>query len=196
MEIIAIVVLVGVAVLAVLIYNALVQAHLAVHEAWSAVEVQLQRRADLIPNLVETVRGYAGHERSTFEAVTQARAQLLSATTPAAASDANNLLTGALRSLFAVAEAYPELKANQNFLDLQRQLGDTEDKIAYARNFYNSRVLAYNTRTATVPGVVLAGPFGFQAAEFFRGEPEAMEPVKVSFTGIDSSTKSLPPSSR
>ena len=194
MEIVAIVVVVGVVLLGMLIYNGLVQTHLAVHEAWSAVEVQLQRRADLIPNLVETVRGYAGHERSTFEAVTQARAQLLSATTPGAAAEANNALTGALRSLFAVAEAYPELKANQNFLDLQRQLSDTEDKIAYARNYYNSRVLDYNTRIATVPGVVLASPFGFQAAEFFRGEPESMEPVKVSFGGTESSTK--PPSAR
>jgi LemA protein len=183
-------------ILAALLYNGLVQGRLAVREGWSAVQVQLQRRADLIPNLVETVRGYASHERATFDAVTQARAQLLSAPTPAASAEANNTLSGALRSLFAVAEAYPELKANQNFLQLQQQLGDTEDKIAYARNFYNSRVLDYNTRISTVPGVVVAGPLGFQTEEFFKGEPESQEPVKVSFAGIESPPSSNPPTAR
>lgn len=177
------IVLGGILLLVVLLYNGLVQARLAVQEGWSAIQVQLQRRGELIPNLVETVRGYASHERETFDAVTRARSQLQSASTPAAASEANNALTGALRSLFAVAEAYPDLKANQNFLDLQRQLADTEDKIAYARNFYNSRVLDYNTRIASVPGVMVAGPMGFHASEFFQGEVEAVAPVKVSFAG-------------
>jgi LemA protein len=195
MELIVIAIVLGVVLLAALLYNGLVQARLAVQEGWSAIQVQLQRRGQLIPNLVETVRGYASHERATFDEVTRARTQLLSASTPAAAAEANNALSGALRSLFAVAEAYPELKANQNFLDLQRQLGDTEDKIAYARNFYNSRVLDYNSRIATVPSVVLAGPLGFQAAEFFQGEPEALAPVKVSFAGVESppSTTPTPP---
>jgi LemA protein len=147
----------------------------------------------LIPNLVESVRGYASHERATFDAVTRARSQLLGASTPAAAAEANNALSGVLRSLFAVAEAYPELKANQNFLQLQQQLGDTEDKIAYARNFYNSRVLDYNTRVSTVPGVVVAGPLGFQTEEFFKGELEAREPVKVSFAEAESPPSSTPP---
>ena len=183
MDPIVIAIVLGVLLLAALLYNGLVQARLAVQEGWSAIQVQLQRRGELIPNLVETVRGYASHERATFDAVTRARSQLQTASTPAAAAEANNMLTGALRSLFAVAEAYPELKANQNFLDLQRQLGDTEDKIAYARNFYNSRVLDYNTRIASVPGVILAGPLGFQRSEFFQGEAEALVPVKVSFAG-------------
>lgn len=183
MDVFAIVILVVIVLgVAVLIYNGLVQTRLAVQEAWSAVLVQLQRRGDLIPNLVETVRGYATHERGVFESVTQARSQLMSASTPATASEANNALTGALRSLFAVAEAYPDLKANQNFLDLQRQLADTEDKIAYARNYYNSRVLTYNTRINSVPGVFLAGPLGFGHADFFRGDQASQEPVKVSFS--------------
>ena len=170
-----------VVVIVVLLYNGLVRARLAVGEAWSAVQVQLQRRGNLIPNLVETVSGYARHERGTLESVTRARAQLQSATTPAEAAQANNMLTQALRSLFAVAEAYPELKANQNFLDLQAQLSDTEDKIAYARNFYNSRVLDYNARVTSVPGVFVAGLFGFQPADFFKADEASVEAVGVKF---------------
>jgi LemA protein len=164
-----------------LIYNGLVRGRLQVREAWSAVQVQLQRRASLIPNLVETVRGYASHERDTLESVTRARAQLQSATTPAEAAQANNQLTQTLRTLFAVAEAYPDLKANQNFLDLQGQLRDTEDKIAYARNYYNARVLSYNTSISTVPNVFLAGMFGFQPEEFFEAEEASQQDVRVSF---------------
>ena len=170
-----------IALLGVLLYNGLVSARLAVGEAWSAVEVQLQRRGNLIPNLVETVGGYARHERGTLESVTQARAQLQSATTPAEAAQANNMLTQSLRSLFAVAEAYPDLKANTNFLELQAQLADTEDKIAYARNYYNARVLDYNTRVTAVPGVLVAAPLGFHPAEFFKGDETAQQPVKVKF---------------
>jgi LemA protein len=177
--ILAIVVVVGLALL--LIYNNLVRGRLQVREGWSAVEVQLQRRASLIPNIVETVKGYAGHERETLESVTRARAQLQSATTPAQAAEANNMLTQTLRSLFAVAEAYPELRANQNFLDLQAQLRDTEDKIAYARNYYNARVLQYNTSIATVPNVFVANMFGFTSEEFFEAPEESQQEVRVSF---------------
>jgi LemA protein len=180
--IVVIAVVVGIAVLAfVLMYNGLVRARLRVKEAWSGIDVQLKRRASLIPNLVETVKGYAAHERGTLEAVTEARARLQQAGTPGQAAEANNMLTQTLRSLFAVAEAYPDLKANQNFLDLQRQLSDTEDKIAYARQFYNTNVLSYNTKTETFPSVIFANMFGFQHAEFFEAEEQAREDVNVSF---------------
>jgi LemA protein len=163
------------------IYNGLVKARLRVREAWSAIQVQLQRRASLIPNLVETVKGYAQHERGTLESVTQARAALQSATTPAQAADANNMLTGALRSLFAVAEAYPDLKANQNFLSLQDDLQDTEDKISYARTYYNANVREYNEKVQTVPTALVAGMFGFQPEQFFEAPAEAQEEVRVKF---------------
>ncbi|MHB1004191.1 MAG: LemA family protein [Chloroflexota bacterium] len=176
-----IVVLVIVAVGVLLLYNGLVQGRLRVREGWSGVQVQLQRRADLVPNLVETVKGYAAHERGVFESVTQARSQLQSATTPGEAGQANNALTQALRSLFAVAEAYPDLKASQNFRDLQGQLAETEDKIAYARNYYNSLVLRYNSQVSTIPGAFVAGPFGFREAEFFAGEEGTEKPVAVKF---------------
>ncbi len=136
----------------------------------------------MIPNLVETVKGYAAHERETFENVTAARARLQQAGTPGEAAQANNMLTQTLRSLFAVAEQYPDLKANQNFLELQRELSDIEEKIAYARQFYNTNVLSYNTKTQTFPSVIMANMFGFQPSEFFEAEEEAREDVKVSFT--------------
>ena len=183
-----IVVLVIIAVLVVLglillgMYNGLVRSRLRVKEAWSGIDVQLKRRASLIPNLVETVKGYAAHERGTLEAVTSARAQLQQAGTPGQAAEANNMLTQTLRSLFAVAEAYPNLKADQNFRELQAELTDTEDKIAYARQFYNTNVLSYNTKTQTFPSVIFANMFGFQPAEFFEAEEAAREDVKVSFT--------------
>jgi LemA protein len=163
-------------------YNGLVQARLRVREAWSGIDVQLKRRASLIPNLVETVKGYAAHERETLENVTAARAQLQQAGTPGQAAEANNMLTQTLRSLFAVAEAYPDLKANENFKHLQEELTDTEDKIAYARQFYNTNVLSYNTKTQTFPTVVVAGMFNFEAEEFFEAEEEARQDVRVSFT--------------
>jgi LemA protein len=164
------------------LYNGLVQARLRVRESWSGIDVQLKRRASLIPNLVETVKGYAAHERQTLEAVTNARAQLQQAGTPGQAAEANNMLTQTLRSLFAVAEAYPDLKANQNFLDLQNELSDTEDKIAYARQFYNTNVLSYNTKTETFPSVIFANMFNFEPAEFFEAEEGAREDVQVSFS--------------
>ncbi|HLF71426.1 MAG TPA: LemA family protein [Dehalococcoidia bacterium] len=166
------------------IYNGLVRGRLRVKEAWSGIDVQLKRRSSLIPNLVETVRGYAAHERETLENVTRARAMLDTATatgTPQQAAQANNMLTQALRSLFAVSEAYPNLKANENFLALQSELTDTEEKIAYARQFYNRNVLSYNTATATFPSVIFANMFGFQPEEFFEADEEVRQDVRVSF---------------
>src|SRR4029078_4874855 len=145
-------------------YNGLAKARIRVKEAWSGIDVQLKRRSSLIPNLVETVKGYAAHERETLENVTRARAQLDTARESGSAAQtaqADNILTGTLRSLFAVAEAYPDLKANQNFIELQRELTDTEDKIAYARQFYNTNVANYNEKIAVFPNVLLAGMFGF-----------------------------------
>ena len=162
-------------------YNGLVKARLRVREAYSGIDVQLKRRLSLIPNLVETVKGYASHERETLENVTRARAALQSAGSPGEAAQANNFLTQTLRSLFAVSEAYPDLKANTNFLELQRELTDTEDKIGYARQFYNSNVLSYNEKTSTFPTVILANSFGFQPEQFFEAEEEAREDVRVSF---------------
>jgi LemA protein len=182
--IVAIVVIVLIVLLIAMLvgmYNGLVKSRLQVREAWSSIDIQLKRRSSLIPNLVETVRGYASHERETLENVTRARAMLDQAGTAPQAAQANNMLTQALRSLFAVAEAYPDLKANTNFLQLQSDLTDTEDKIAYARQFYNRNVLSYNTKVHTVPTVFIAGMFGFTAEEFFETEEEAREDVRVSF---------------
>ena len=183
--VIVIVVIVGIIALIGLvlvgIYNGLVRARVRTREAWSGIDVQLKRRANLIPNLVETVRGYAAHERQTFENVTRARAMLQQAGTAAEAAQANNFLTQTLRSLFAVAENYPDLKANQNFLDLQNELSDIEEKIAYARQFYNRNVSVYNTSIQTVPNVVVANMFGFKRFEFFEAEEEAREVPEVSF---------------
>ncbi|MEX2245394.1 MAG: LemA family protein [Dehalococcoidia bacterium] len=178
--VVALVVILGLIVLGM--YNGLVKARLRVREAWSGIDVQLKRRASLIPNIVETVKGYAAHERQTLESVTEARARLQQAGTPGQAAEANNMLTQTLRSLFAVAEAYPDLKANQNFLDLQNELSDIEEKIAYARQFYNTNVLSYNTKRETFPSLIFANMFGFQAAEFFEAEEAAREDVRVSFS--------------
>jgi LemA protein len=191
--IIGLVVVLG--IIAIGLYNGLVGSRLRVREAWSGIDVQLKRRASLIPNLVETVRGYAAHERETLENVTRARAMLDNAGTAQQAAQANNMLTQALRSLFAVAEAYPDLKANQNFLELQRDLTDTEDKIAYARQFYNRNVIDYNTKVATVPNAFIANMFSFQPEEFFEAEEEAREDVRVSFpsTSAPSAGPAPPP---
>lgn len=163
------------------LYNGLVTAKVRIDEAWSGIDVQLKRRTDLIPNLVETVKGYAKHEKEVFENVTKARSALLSAKGPQEAAAANGELSGALKSLFAVAEGYPELKASQNFLELQSQLGDTEDKIAYSRQFYNANVLDYNTKIKVFPGVILAGILGFKEVEFFKANEEEKKEVKVQF---------------
>jgi LemA protein len=183
-EIVLIVVIVLVVLLAIVLvgmYNGLVRSRLQVREAWSSIDIQLKRRSSLIPNLVETVRGYASHERETLENVTRARAQLDNAGTAQQAAQANNMLTQALRSLFAVSEAYPDLKANTNFLELQAELSDTEDKIAYARQFYNRNVLSYNSKVQTIPTAMIAGMFGFREEEFFEAEEGAREDVTVSF---------------
>ncbi len=163
-------------------YNSLVRRRNQVQEAWSDIDVQLKRRHELIPNLVETVKGYATHERSTLDSVTQARAQAISARTPEEHAKAENMLSDTLKSLFAISEQYPDLKANTNFLELQRQLADTEDKIQASRRFYNSNVRDYNTAIESVPTNIIASLFSFKKAEFFELEDEAARSVpKVSF---------------
>lgn len=169
---------------AIVAYNRFITLVQRVKEAWADIDVQLKRRYDLIPNLVETVKGYATHERQAFENVTKARAAAMGATGPAQKGEAENMLTDALKSLFAVAEAYPDLKANQNFAELQRELSDTENKIQAARRFYNGQVRDLNTAVQTFPGNIVAGIFGFGQNEFFElgaDEAAAREPVKVSF---------------
>ncbi|OGK16042.1 hypothetical protein A2690_01335 [Candidatus Roizmanbacteria bacterium RIFCSPHIGHO2_01_FULL_39_12b] len=162
-------------------YNGLVTLRARIREALSNIDVQLKRRVDLIPNLVETVKGYAKHEKSVFENVTKARSTLMGAGSTASKAEANNMLTDALKSLFAVAEAYPQLQASNNFKELQRQLEDTEDKIAFSRQFYNSNVLEYNTKMQTFPGNLIASTFKFKTEEFFQTTDEEKKEVKVSF---------------
>ena len=175
----------GVVLLLVLIvvglYNGLVGARNRVDNAWSQVEVQLKRRYDLIPNLVETVKGYAAHEQQTFERVIQARNAAQAATTPAEQAEAENILTGALRQLFALAEAYPELRASENFQNLQTELAETEDKIAVSRQIYNDTVLTYNNKVQQVPTNIVASMFGFDPREFFEAGDEAQEAPAVEF---------------
>jgi LemA protein len=171
--VVVIVVLVLLALFVVWLYNNLVRQRNRVDNAWAQVEVQLKRRWDLIPNLVETVKGYAAHERETFEAVTQARARAQQATSPAEAAQAEGILSQALGRLFAVAEAYPELRATENFQQLQEQLSDTENRVAVSRQVYNDTVLTYHNAIQTFPGALLAGPFGFTTREFFDVEDDA-----------------------
>ena len=163
------------------LYNSLATIKVKIKEAWSQIDVQLKRRIDLIPNIVETVKGYATHEKEVFENVTKARASLMGATTPAQASEADNQLTGALKTLFAVAEAYPDLKAQEGFLNLQHELSDTEDKVAYSRQFYNSVVRQFNEIIVAFPGVIFAKMLGFTAEEFFEATEIERQPVKVTF---------------
>jgi len=163
------------------LYNGLVTSRMHVRESWSGIDVQLKRRSSLIPNLVETVKGYAAHEREVFENVTKARAALMNAGDAKSAAEANNQLTGALKTLFAVAENYPQLRASENFMQLQKELSDVESKIAYARQFYNGNVMSYNTRIQIFPNVLVARPFGFTPADFFAATEEEKADVKVSF---------------
>ena len=179
--IILIVIIIIVLAAIVLLYNGLVTARNKVKNAWAQIDVQLNRRADLIPNLVETVKGYAGHESSVFEQVTAARAGLMNANGVKEISEANNQLSSTLKTLFAVAENYPELKANENFKELQAQLAQTEDKIAYSRQFYNDTVLMYNNKCQTFPSNLIAGLFGFKEADFFEAAGEAKSVPKVEF---------------
>lgn len=165
-------------------YNNFIRMVQRAKEAWADIDVQLKRRYDLIPNLVETVKGYATHERTAFENVTNARARAMGAGNVHDKAEAENMLTGALKSLFAVAEAYPDLKANTNFLELQRELSDTENKIQAARRFYNGVVRDLNTAIHSFPGNVIAGFFRFEEREFFElgeGEEAAKQPVAVKF---------------
>lgn len=179
-------ILVVVALWLIAMYNGLVRSRNRVDNAWAQIEVQLKRRWDLIPNLVETVKGYAAHERGTFEAVTAARTAAQQAQGPAATARAEGILGQALGRLFAVAEAYPDLKASQNFLDLQGQLTDTENKVSVARQVYNDAVLSFNNAIQTFPAVILANSFGFAKREFFEVEQAAEREVPhVSFSPTD-----------
>src|SRR4051794_17178216 len=180
----------------ILIYNGLIQKRLRIDEAWAQIEVQLKRRWDLIPNLVNAVQGYMGFEQRVLTDVTNARAAAVAAGSqgPAQAATAENALTGTLRSLFAVVENYPELKANQNVLNLQEQLTTTENQISFSRQHYNATVLDYNTSIATFPNVLIAGPLGFNAEQFFDAEPEASQvpTVNLGFGGPQQTQSAAP----
>jgi LemA protein len=179
------IVVVGLVVLVLLwvvvTYNALVRLRNRIQNAWAQIDVQLRRRYDLIPNLVETVKGYAAHERGALEAVTQARANAIQPHGPAEQAQAENMISGALKSLFAVSEAYPDLKANQNFLALQEELSGTEGRISYARQYYNDAVLRMNTKVQTFPTNIVAGMFGFKEHEYFEADGTSRGPVSVQF---------------
>ncbi|MFN0152933.1 MAG: LemA family protein [Gaiella sp.] len=182
MTIVVILIAVGV-VLGLLLYlfNRLVRLRNEVNTGWSNIDVQLNRRSDLIPNLVEAVKAYATHEREVFERVTRARAAVNAAGSPVAAAAATDVLGVALGGLFALAEAYPELKASENFLHLQEELVDTEDKISAARRYYNATVMAYNNAVQTFPSLLVAAPLGFRVREFFEARDEDRQAVEVSF---------------
>lgn len=165
----------------VAVYNGFIKLKNRVDEAWSDISVQLKRRYDLIPNLISTVKGYATHEKELFEKVTQARANALSVQNPKDKAEAENILSGTLKSLFAVSENYPDLKANQNFLELQRELTDTEDKIQASRRFYNGNVRDFNTKLQVFPNNLIAGILNFKAYQFFEVKEEEKENVKVEF---------------
>ncbi len=162
-------------------YNGLVSMRNSIENAWAQIDVQLKRRYDLIPNLVETVKGYASHERETLEAVVQARNMAMSASGPHDQAQAENMITGALKSVFALSEAYPDLKANTNFLNLQEELTGTEGRIAYSRQYYNDTVVRYNTKIQTFPSNTIAGRFGFSEREYFEAEDDARGAVAVDF---------------
>ncbi len=175
-------IIVGIIILLVFVtYNSIIGAKVRIGEAFSQIDVQLKRRADLIPNLVEVVKGYAKHEKTVFEEVTKARSALMSAKGVEQKAKANSELGNTLKSLFAIAENYPTLKASENFSALQEELSDTENKVAYARQFYNSVVVDYNTKLAVFPGVVFAGVFHFQPAEFFAATEDEKKEVTVKF---------------
>lgn len=179
--IIVIIILAVLVIWAIALYNGLIRLKNRVDEAWSDIDVQLKRRYDLIPNLVNTVKGYAAHEKELFEKVTEARAAAIGAQTPEDKEKAENVLSGTLKSLFAVAEAYPDLKANQNFLELQRELTDTEDKIQASRRFYNGNVRDFNTKIEVFPSNIFAKILGFAKRNFFQAEEGEKAPVEVKF---------------
>ncbi|MEK9206854.1 MAG: LemA family protein [Patescibacteria group bacterium] len=178
---ILIIIVVGIGLFLLFLYNSLIRSKLRVSEAFSQIDVQLKRRTDLIPNLIETVKGYAKHEKDTFTKVTELRTSLMQAKTPEKKAEVNNMLTDALKSIFAVAEAYPQLRASENFKELQQELEDTENKIAYSRQFYNSNVLDYNTKLQVFPNVFFAKLLNFKPAEFFGATEAERKTVKVSF---------------
>ena len=181
---IGIAVLVLIALFLVMMYNGFVQKRNRVQDAWAQIDVQLKRRYDLIPNLINTVKGYAGYEKSVLTQVTALRSSIVTGSVQQKA-DANNQLSQALKSIFAVAENYPDLKASQNFQMLQQELGNTEDKIAFVRTSYNDYVLDYNNAIQTFPGNVFAGMFSFAKQDFFQAPPEASEPVNVDFSDLN-----------
>jgi LemA protein len=188
--VIAVVVLLGIYVWVT--YNGLVALRNRIENSWAQIDVQLRRRYDLIPNLVETVKGYAAHERETLEAVISARNAAIAASGTQEQAAAENMITGALRQLFALQEAYPDLKANQNFLALQEELTGTEGRIAYARQFFNDMVLKFNTKLQTFPANLIARSFGFTEREYFEVEDEARGPVQVDF-GTAGGAGAVPP---
>jgi len=169
------------AIWVIAVYNGLIKLKNRVDEAWSDIDVQLKRRYDLIPNLINTVKGYATHERELFEKVTEARSNAMKAEAPAEKEKAENMLSDTLKSLFAVAENYPDLKANQNFLELQRELSDTENKIQASRRFYNGNVRDFNTKIQIFPNNIIAGMLKFSQRDFFEAEEAEKENVKVEF---------------
>lgn len=177
----AVIVLASILLFIWFLYNGLITAKLRVNEALSQIDVQLKRRADLIPNLVETVKGYAKHEKELFEKVTEQRSALVSAKGMHEKAEVNNQLSQTLKSIFAVAESYPDLKASQNFSELQSELSDTENKIAYSRQFYNSSVLDYNTKIKVFPNVFFAQLLNFKEAEFFEADEKDKKKVEVKF---------------
>ena len=179
--IIIVVVLVLLALYVIVTFNGLVSLRNRIENAWAQIDVQLKRRYDLIPNLVETVKGYAAHERETLDAVIQARNAGMSAQGPHDQAEAENQITGALKSLFALSEAYPDLKANQNFAQLQEELTGTEGRIAYARQFYNDTVYRYNTKIQSFPQNILANMFRFREREYFQADDESRGPTRVTF---------------
>lgn len=175
---------VGIVLVGIAMYNGLVSSRMRVKEAWADIDVQLKRRFDLIPNLINTIKGSTNFESSTLEKVVEARAKAMQAGTPSEHAEAENMLSGTLKSIFALSENYPDLKSNQNFLSLQNELADTENKIQAARRFYNSNVMEFNTKIQTVPTNILANMFSFVPAEFFElteGESAARNPVEVKF---------------
>ena len=179
--IVIVVLLILLGIYVVVSYNGLVSLRNRIENAWAQIDVQLKRRYDLIPNLVETVKGYASHERETLDAVITARNAGMNATGPAEQAQAENMISGALKSLFALSEAYPDLKANQNFAQLQEELTGTEGRIAYARQFYNDTVYRYNTKIQSFPSNVLANTFSFSEREYFQADDESRGPTQVSF---------------
>lgn len=182
---ITLIVIIGVIILTIgfiwSVYNSLATGKVRIKEAFSGIDVQLKRRIDLVPNLIETVKGYAKHERELIENVTKARTSLMQAQTPHQKAESDNMLSNALKSIFAVSENYPTLKASENFLELQEELSDIEAKIAYARQFYNANVRDYNTMLANFPSGSIGRMFGFRGAEFFESEESERAPIKVSF---------------